>query len=761
MANSEQRQTSVGRWIGVSLPRFEDARLVTGAGRFVDDLAPDACLHVEFVRSSHARGTIAAIDTAEARAAPGVVAVFTGAELGALGEASVNPLLPDIRVPRFSVLASGTVEAVGQPLAAVIAETAAAARDAAQLVAAEIEAMPLRDGGPDDEAISHRWAAGDVEAAFAGADHIVHVSVAHARLAPAPLEPRAALAKWSEAEGLLTVWLSTQTPHRARQDLARILGLPAARLRVIAPDVGGAFGGKASIYPEDVFVAWAARRLGRPVKWCATRGEDLQAATHGRGGRLEGSLALDRHGRALALRANLDFPLGHWLPYSASAPGRNAGRILPGPYRIGAVEIALTGRLTNTAAVGIYRGAGRPEAAMLMERLMDAAARALALDPAEIRRRNLLGPEELPFRTATGETLDSGDYPQLLARACERADYARLREEIAARRAAGEICGIGLALYVEPCGQGWESATVSLAADGGILAATGATAQGQGRETAIAQIVASGLGVPPGRVRVRHGDTAGAPEGIGALASRSTAIGGSAMLKAVEAFRDEARRAAAKLLQCAEAHVAAVESGFVALDGTGRAISWQGMGESLAAGTEGDTALSTSVVFYADGEAWSSGCCICVVGIDGETGVPTIERLTWVDDAGTVLNPMLVEGQLVGGMAQGMGEALMESLVYDEDGQLVTGSFMDYAMPRAADVPPVAIDKLETPSPTNPLGAKGVGEAGTIGVPAAIVNAVLDALSPYGVTHLDMPLTSQKIWKAIRAGTGPERPGKP
>jgi carbon-monoxide dehydrogenase large subunit len=695
--------------------------------------------------------------------APGVVAAFTSDDLGRLGEASVNPLIPGIRVPRFTVLAEGAVEAVGQPVAAIVASTALRARDAAQLVDIDIGALPVRDGSADDEAISYNWSSGDVDSVFAEAGHVVRVKVEHARLAPAPLEPRAALAEWSEAESLLTVWLSTQTPHRARQDLARILGLALTQIRVIAPDVGGAFGGKASIYPEDVMVAWAAQQLRRPVKWCALRGDDLLAATHGRGATTEGELALAADGRALALRARLTFPLGHWLPYSASAPGRNAGRILPGPYRIGAVDIALHGQLTNTASVGIYRGAGRPEAAMLMERLMDQAARVLGLDPVEIRRRNLIQPEDFPVATPTGETLDSGDYPHLLEKACERADYGRLRALVSERRRAGEVCGVGLSLYIEPCGQGWESATVSLTRDGTIVAATGSSAQGQGRETAIAQIVADVLGVPLDTVVVKHGDTAETPVGIGALASRSTAIGGSAMLRAAEAFRDEARKTAADLLQCSAAHLAAVEGGFVALDGSGRSITWTSMAEGILGSREGTgDALTTSVVFHADGEAWSSGCCIAVVSIDRETGVPTIEKLIWVDDAGVVLNPMLVRGQLVGGLAQGLGEALMERVVYDEAGQLITGSFMDYAMPRAADIPPVEIDKIETPSPTNALGAKGVGEAGCIGIPAAVVNAVIDALSPFDVQHLDMPLTSQKIWKAMQTSidrpTGASKP---
>ncbi|SED93051.1 carbon-monoxide dehydrogenase large subunit [Rhizobiales bacterium GAS188] len=754
-------------FIGRSLRRLEDARLVTGAGCFVDDLEPAGCLHLEFLRSPYARGLIERLEMGAAREAPGVIGVFTAADLGPVGEASVNPLVPNLRLPPFNLLAKGSVEAVGQPVAAVIATSPAAARDALGLIELDISPTELRSGSAEDEAFSQGWHSGDIGAAFAAAACIAKVRVAHARVAPMPLEPRAALASWDHDRQELTARLSTQTPHRARDDLARILNLPESQIRVIAPDVGGAFGGRASIFPEDAMVALAAMRLGRPVKWRAARGDDLAAATHGRGATTEGELAVAADGRLIGLRARLVFPLGHWLPYSAAVPARNAGRILPGPYRIDAVDIGIKGVLSNTAAVGIYRGAGRPEGAMLMERLMDEAARLTGIDPVELRRRNLItGP--FPYATPTGELLDSGDYPTLLHKACERARYHSLRREQQRRRAAGEICGLGVALYIEPCGHGWESATVSLAADGRIVAATGSTAQGQGRETAITQIAADTLGVALETIVVKHGDTAATRSGIGALASRSTAIGGSAMLRAAQAFREEARKIAAEMLQCPPERLAPIPEGFVMLDRSGRSLSWA----ALAEGTIGTAridgreshAVSTSVVYHADGEAWSSGCCIASLTIDRDTGVPKIDKLVFVDDAGVVVNPMMVEGQLVGGMAQGFGEALMERIVYDESGQLVTGSLMDYAVPRASDVPAVELDKLETPSPANALGAKGVGEAGCIGIPAAIANAVMDALQEFcigefgigefGIRDLAMPLTNETIWTAMQAGSG-------
>jgi carbon-monoxide dehydrogenase large subunit len=740
----------VEAWIGRPLRRREDERLVRGCGRYVDDIAPQDCLHLEFFRSTYPRGVICAIDVETARARAGVVAVFTHHDLALTGEAAVNPLIANIRPPRFTVLAEQTIGAVGQPIAAVVARSVLAARDAAELIEVTVDEQSPLAGGPETQAITGRWVSGEVAQAFAAAAHVVGIGIEHPRLAPMPLEPRAAVAEWSEAEGVLTMWLSTQTPHRARTDLANMLDLPEEKIRVIAPDVGGAFGGKASIYPEDVMVAWAARALRRPVKWCATRSEDFQAATHGRGARTAGELAVAADGRVLALRAQLAFPLGHWLPYSAAAPGRNASRILPGPYCIDAIDVDLVGTLTSTAAVGIYRGAGRPEACMLMERLMDRAAAATGLDPIAIRRRNLIGPESFPYRTPTGETLDSGDYPALVAKACNLADYETLCRTRNKRRRRGEITGVGVAIYIEPCGEGWESARIGLSADGRIIAATGASSQGQGRETAYAQIVSEVLRVEPERVVVVHGDTGATLAGTGALASRSTAIGGSALKIATQRFLDKAKIAASHIVQVAPDLMQQDDRGFARagkLRVTWAMLAQQAFTEAVDV-VDGE-ALVTTEIYHAKGEAWSSGCCIASVSVAAETGEVRIEKLVWVDDAGVVVNPMLVHGQLVGGMAQGIGETLMEQIVYDANGQLVTGSLMDYAVPRSADVPPVIIDKIETVSPANVLGAKGVGEAGCIGVPAAIVNAVVDALSVRRVTHLDMPLTREKVWRAL------------
>ncbi len=742
------------QWIGQRLRRFEDRALVTGAGSFVTDLHLPGMLSLAFARSNHPHGLIVGLDCAEAEASPGVVAVLTGKDFAGVGEAAVNQVLPQMRHLPFPVLPALEINAVGQPVAAVIAETPLAATEAADLIVAEIEPVPLWDDEPP--VYRRAWRNGDAESGFAAAAHIARVEIAHARVAPAPMEPRAALANWDDATGFLTAWLSTQTPHRARQDLATILNLPQEQIRVIAPDVGGAFGGKASIYPEDALVALAAMRLKRPILWRGSRSEDFLAATQGRGAIIAGELAIDGEGRFLALRAHLDYPLGHWLPYSAAVPGKNAARILPGPYICATVDIALQGRQANTAATGIYRGAGRPEAAMLMERLADRAAALTGLDPFEIRRRNAVPADAFPHATPTGETLDSGDYVRLLDLAFEAADIDAAYAARAQRRDAGDVCGIGVALYTEPCGHGWESAEVRLDADGRIVAATGSSAQGQGRETGYAQILADVLRQSPQDIFVAHGDTAACPAGIGALASRSTPIGGSAVMLAAEEFREKARNCAARLLQAEPDRVELTPDGFAVQVPVRRVLSWTDLARIAQSDAEivaeFGAGLRTHRVYESEGEAWSSGCVVAHVRIDPETGVLILERIVWVDDAGVVVNPMLVEGQMLGGMAQGIGEALLERMVYDEDGQLLTASFMDYALPRACHMPDVRLSKIETPSPCNPLGAKGIGEAGCVGVPAAIVNAAVDALSPFGVTHLDMPLTSEKLWQAMRNG---------
>ncbi len=709
-------QDAVGsRPIGQSPPRREDHRLVTGRGAFVADIALPDALHVSFIRSPVAGGKIAGCDLEAARGRDGVVAAFHGGHVAHLGDLAVNPILGPVAATAYPVLAHDHVLAVGQPVAAILAETAMAAHDAGEM--AEID---LDDSGsvacftPDDESgfspFAKRWRQGDPGRAFADADHIVEVEVRHPRLAPSPLENRAIAVRYEPDEEGLTVWLSTQTPHRARTELANILALDPARVRVVAPDVGGAFGLKASLYPEEVFAVWAAFELRRSVRWTASRSEDLLSASHGRGLLTRGRLALSESGVFLGLEAEITAPVGCWLTNSAAIPAWNAARILPGPYNIVDFDLRTTGIRTNTAPVGIYRGAGRPEAAMLMERLVEEAARRMEIDPMELRRINLVSPAAMPCRRTTGATLDSGNYPEalsVLVKSAAYADACRARER---RRGQGEIVGIGAGFFVEPCGTGWESAAVRLHPDGTVVVRSGGSSQGHGRETAFAQIAADELGCGLERVTVQFGDTRDSPEGIGALASRSTAIGGSAVVMA-------ARKALEK------------------------------SGGSLTPGC----AVEASVRYESGGEAWGYGCYLAQIAIDPETGVLTVEKMTCLDDVGTLINPKMAEGQIRGGIAQGLGEAILERLVYDDDGQLITGSLMDYALPRAADMPLVEVIHMQTASPVNLLGAKGVGEAGTIGAPAAIYNAAFDALAPLGVTSLPLPLTACAIWQAIQS----------
>lgn len=735
---------------GQPLARVEDWRLICGAGRFVDDFLPQDCLHLEFIRPFEQAGAITAVNTSAAAGMPGVVAVFSGADVAACGVAAVNPLLAPDGIAPFELLSSTHHRAPGQAIAAVVATSRLAALDAAEAVSYRLH----REAPADLPSFQGSW--GSVEPArFAAAAHVIEIEIAHALVAPATLEPRASLAE-PYGDGLV-LHLATQTPHRTQTDLASVLRLDAAKIRVVAPDVGGAFGGKASLTPEDAMVAFAALRLRRPVKWRATRSEEFLTATRGRGARSRGRLALDAKGKFLAVEADFAFPLGHWWPYSAAAPANNAARIVPGPYRITDVASRVTARARPMAAVNIYRGAGRPEAAMLLERLIDEAAAVTGIDPVSLRMRNFAPPSR-QRKTAAGCLLDTGDYGALLLKLVNHAGYAALKRQRAARRRKGEIVGIGIASYVEPCGQGWESGTVGLDRLGAIIAATGTSAQGQGRETAFAQIVADALGVAPAEVAVRHGDTETTPLGIGALASRSTAIGGSAIRKAALAFLALARRQAGDVLGAPEAMVEVSRTG-VSIPGGGlcaaKALTWAELAACMDAPARPDgLVLAADTVFEASREAWASGAVLALISIARETGELLIEKLFWADDAGEVINPLLVEGQLVGGMAQGFGEAMMERLVFSEGGELITGSFQDYALPRAEDVPKLEIIKASTRSAANPLGVKGVGEAGCIGVPAAIVNAAVDALRPFGTKHLNMPLTSEKLWRAIRGMEG-------
>ncbi|HEV8307620.1 MAG TPA: xanthine dehydrogenase family protein molybdopterin-binding subunit [Methylomirabilota bacterium] len=764
-------ETSDSRWIGRPLKRVEDRRLLIGAGRYVDDFQPPGLVHVAFLRCVHAHARIRRLDPSAAAAAPGVVAVITGAEVRHLGPMPVNRVFPDMKVPPHPILAHDFVRAAGVPVAAVAADTPYRARDAAELIEVEYDPLPplpdaeaaLAPDAPvlfpelrDNRAFTHTWRHGDVAAAFASAHCVVRLRVMQQRLAAVALEPRGILASFDPTTEELTLWSSTQAPFAVRAEIARILGIPESRVRAIAPEVGGGFGVKTAPYREDVLVAYLSMRLGRPVKWVSTRSEDLLTTNHGRGGVAEGELAVTAEGRIAGLRGRVVYPLGSSLVNSAAISPWNHARLLPGAYVVPACEIEATAAFTTTAPIGAYRGAGRPEAAFLIERLMDEAARALGMDPADLRRRNFIPPDRFPFRTATGQVYDSGEYARALDRALELADYPRLRAEQAAARARGEIRGIGLSSYIEPSALGWESGSVRVERTGAVTAVTGSSPHGQGHETTFAQVVADFLGVRPDEIVVLHGDTRSAPQGFGTFGSRSTALGGGALATAALEVREKGRRLAAALLEAASDDVRPVPGGFQVAGVPARHVSWKQVAEAAhrprpaAAGLL--PGLDATVFFQAEGEMWSFGTVVAVVAVVQETGRIALEKLVWVDDGGTIVNPLLAEGQLHGAFAQGYGQVFLEQIVYEETGQLLTGTLMDYALPHADDVPEPLLAKTVTPSPRNPLGAKGIGEAGCIGVPPAIVNAVVDALGPLGITHLDMPLTPEKVWRALRKG---------
>jgi carbon-monoxide dehydrogenase large subunit len=587
----------------------------------------------------------------------------------------------------------------------------------------------------------------------------VRIRLEHNRIAGVPMEPRGVVAQYDAGSGELTVWSTTQNPFLARADLATILGFPEHKLRVIAPDVGGGFGVKGPVYREEVVASVMARELLRPVQWISTRNEDLLTTLQARAAITDAEAAVTGDGEIIGVRAKTIFDLGaHLVSLSIVPPLSYAIHVL-GPYRIANAELTNVGVYTNTAPTGPYRGSGRPVGVYVIERIVDEAARVTGLDPVEIRRRNFVPADAFPFRMALGATYDSGNYARALDRVVELAQYQALRHEQAERRARGEIVGIGVAAYVESTNVlGWESGLVRMERSGTVTAITGSSPHGQGHETTFAQIIADHLGVPFDDVIVRHGDTLGAPQAIGTFGSRSAGLGGNALAQAAAAVREKGRRLAARLLEASAEDVQVVPGGFHVKGVPERLIGWSRVAELAHRGTglppEETPGLESTVFFRQDQPAWSFGAGLAVVSVDRDTGRIRLERLVAVDDCGNAINPLLVDGQIVGALAQGIGQAILEHVRYGDDGQLVTGTFMEYAIPRADDMPELVLDRTVTPSPLNPLGVKGVGEGGACVAPPAIVNAVVDALSPFGVRHVDMPLTAEKIWRAIHDGAG-------
>jgi aerobic carbon-monoxide dehydrogenase large subunit len=758
--------------LGRARTRVEDRRLVTGHGRFVEDVPLPGTLQMAVVRCPHPHARIVGIDTAAARAVPGVLAVLTGADVPPIARLPIVPLVPNLKVPPYEPLAVSVARAAGQPVAVVVAENRGAAADAAALVDVEYEPLDavadaeaaLADGAPlvypeygSNVCYTAQRGSGDVDAAFASAAHTVSLRVRFARVAPAPLEPRGVLAHWDPSTDELTAWLTTQSPSGAREQLAQALDIPEQRVRVIVPDMGGGFGARNPVYPEYIAAAWASRRLGRPVRWVSSRSEDISTTAHARDQVVYLEAAADAEGHLLGLRARVIGNLGSFLYINTQLPPFRIPAMLPGCYKIPAYHADLVTTFTNTTTTGPYRGAGRPQAADCIERLMDVLARELQIDPVELRRRNFIQPDEFPYTTASGVTYDSGDYPAALEKLLAAVDLPALREQQRQERARGErtLLGIGLATFVEPSASGWESGYVRVESSGRVTAFTGSVAHGQGHETSFAQLLSHYLGVPFEQIVIRHGDTAVCPPGVGTFGSRSTVLGGTALLHASDTVIDKARRIAASLLEAHADDVQLTEGRFRIAGTADRSVGWAevaavayGKGKLPPGETLG---LEASGFFQAPREAFGFGAALAVVRVDPDTGHVHVERLVAVDDCGTVVNPLLVEGQVWGGTAQGLGQALLEHVIYEPDGTLATGSFMHYALPRALEMPPMTIAEQCTPSPLNPLGTKGVGESGTIIGTAPIMNAVADALAPLGVKHLDMPYTAERVWAAIQA----------
>jgi len=744
--------------------RREDPPLVTGSAHYTDDLAPPGALHAVFVRAPLAHGRILGIDPVPAAGLPGVAGVFTAADLdlppmpaGGAPEAMARP-----------VLATDTVRFLGEAVAVVVAQTRAQALDAAEAVEVDYEPLPvvtdplaaLAGGAPPlfaggNLARERRWP--EPSRALEGAEVVVRARFVNQRLAAAPLEPSASVAVPDPDHDALVLYTPCQAPFWVRDTVAELLGMDPERVRVVVPAVGGAFGARIVTYPEQVVVAALARRLRRPVRQVDGRSETMLAMTHGRAQVQDVEVAATRDGRITGLRALLVADGGAY-PGEATAMPSSTRFMASGVYRIPRIEVAWRCVATNTAPVAAYRGAGRPEATAMVERAVDLLAARLRLDPAELRRRNLIPARALPYTTATGARYDSGDYAAAMDRVLEAAGYDQLRAEQAGRRERGEVrqLGIGLSVYVEVTGFGSEYGEVVVEPGGRVTARTGVSPHGQGHETAFAQLVAATLGVCAGQVTVVHSDTAAVPRGEGTMGSRSLQVGGSAVAEAAGQVLDKARALAAHLLEAPVEDVAVFPGEGLGVAGAPEtALAWAELSAAAADPSRRppgmDAGLQAAVDFELERSTFPFGAHLAVCEVDTQTGLVRLLRHLAVDDSGRILNPVLAEGQVHGGIAQGIAQALFEEVGYDEDGNCLNGNLSVYAMPAAADLPAFETLRTQTPTPLNPLGAKGIGESGTIGATPAVQNAVVDALAHLGVTHIDMPLTPERVWRAIAA----------
>ena len=775
--------------IGARVARKEDKRFITGKGRYTDDIDLPGQAFAFFVRSPMAHAAIRRVDTAAAVAAPGVVGVLTGADVAADG---IGGLIcgwmvkskdgSDMKAGGHPILAKDKVRYVGDHVAVVVAKTYAQARDAADLVEVDYEELPAvieltgaREGAlVHDEIASntvYEWELGDqaaTDAALAGAAHVTTIEITNNRLVPNAMEPRAAIGHYDAATEQHTLYTTSQNPHVARLVMSAFVGLaPEHKFRVVAPDVGGGFGSKIFIYAEECVCLWAARRLGVPVKWVAERAESFLSDAHGRDHVTRASLAMDADGNFTGLKVHTTANMGAYLStFASSIPTYLYATLLAGQYKTPAIYCEVDALYTNTAPVDAYRGAGRPEATYLLETLVEEAARETGRDPAALRRQNFIKPEQFPYQTPVALVYDTGDYEAHLDAALELADYEGFPARKAEAASRGKLRGIGFSCYIEACGIApsqvvgalgagvglWEAGKVRFSVTGKLQVFTGSHSHGQGHETTFAQVMASKLGVPYGDVEVLHGDTDQTPMGMGTYGSRSLAVGGSALVKAAEKVIDKGKKIAAHLLEASEGDIDFADGKFT-VRGTDREKS---IGEVVFAAyvphnyPEGLEPGMEETAFYDPANfTYPSGTYIAEVEIDPETGVVEIVKFTAVDDFGKVVNPMIVEGQVHGGLAQGIGQALFENTVYDPaTGQLLTGSYMDYCMPRADDLPSFDVATTETACSHNPLGVKGCGEAGAIGSPPALMNAIADAIG----TRLSMPATPEKVWQAIRSG---------
>ncbi len=761
--------------VGKRIRRQEDPRLITGTAVYVDDIKMPGMHHACVVRSPHGAARIARINVKPALERPGVAAVFTGADVKDLGAVPCAASLPGLRVPHHHLLAQDRVYYVGHPVAVVVATDRYIAQDAADLVEVEYEplgavtdpekalaagAPAVHPEWPDNIAFTFHQEGGDTAQAFRDADVIVKQRITSQRLIPTAMETRGVVAEWRAGEKSLTLYSSTQIPHLMRTLVAGILGMPENLLRVITPEVGGGFGSKLNVYAEEALTAFIAMRIHKPVKWVESRRENFQCTIHGRGHVDYFELAAKRDGTMLGMKLKLIQDLGAYHQLLTPAIPTLSVLMMPGLYRFKNIEADIVGVFTNCVPTDAYRGAGRPEATHGIERMVDILADELGMDPVELRLKNFVGNDEFPFPTATGLSYDSGDYAKPFKKALEQVDYKGLLSRQESARKEGKLMGIGMSTYGEICAMGpsialpaggWESATVKIEPTGKVTVMTGASPHGQGEETTFAQIVADELGVAMDDVLVVHGDTAVVQYGIGTFGSRGTAVGGTAMFYALQTLKAKIKKFGAMML---DSDTVTLSGGVCTCERSGKSVSFAEMAvaayhaKKLPPNTE--PGMVATCFWEPPNFTFPFGAHIVVTEVDRDTGDIHIERYVAVDDCGKIINPLIVAGQVHGGVAQGLGQALWEQAVYDDSGQLVTGELTDYAVARAHRMPWLECSHTETPSPTNPLGVKGVGEAGTIGCSPAVVNSVVDALSPMGVRHIDMPMTPEKIWKLIQ-----------